>query len=130
MDAFRAGNPDHVDPFLFGIQARLKKPADMDAVRDEILATVNSFRETKVPAGKLEAVKRHLRYQFALSLNSSEAIAGVTARFVALRRTPETINRIYELYGRVTPDDIRNVARKYLVDQGRTIVTLTSGGAQ
>jgi zinc protease len=130
VDAFGAGNPDHVDPYLFRIQARLKKPADMDAVRDDILATVKSFRETKVPVEKLEAVKRHLRYQFALSLNSSEAIAGVTARFVALRRTPETINRIYELYARVTPDDIRNVARKYLVDQGRTMVTLTSGGAQ
>jgi zinc protease len=130
VDAFGAGNPDHVDPYLFRIQARLKKPADMDAVRDEILATVKLFRETKVPVEKLEAVKRHLRYQFALSLNSSEAIAGVTARFVALRRTPETINRVYELYGRVTPDDIRSAARKYLVEQGRTIVTLTSGGAQ
>jgi zinc protease len=130
VDAFGAGNPDHIDPFLFRIQARLKKPADMDAVQDDILATVKSFRETKVPVEKLEAVKRHLRYRFALSLNSSEAIAGVTARFVALRRTPETINRVYELYARVTPDDIRNVARKYLVDQGRTMVTLTSGGAQ
>lgn len=130
VDAFGAGNPDHADPYLFNIQARLKKPSDMDAVRQEILATVNSFRETKVAVEKLEAVKRHLRYQFALSLNSSEAIAAVTARYVALRRTPETINRIYDLYARVTPDDIRNVARKYLVDQGRTIVTLTSGGAK
>jgi zinc protease len=130
VDAFGAGNPDHADPYLFNIQARLKKPADMDAVRQEILATVGLFRETKVAVEKLEAVKRHLRYQFALSLNSSEAIAAVTARYVSLRRTPETINRIYELYARVTPDDIRNVARKYLVDQGRTIVTLTSGGAQ
>jgi len=130
VDSFGAGNPDHVDPFLFRIQARLKKPADMDSVRDDILATVAALRENKVAAEKLEAVKRHLRYQFALSLNSSEAIAGVTARFVALRRTPETINRLYDLYARVTPDDIRNVARKYLVDQGRTIVTLTSGGAK
>lgn len=130
VDSFGAGNPDHVDPFLFRIQARLKKPADMDSVRDDILATVAALRENRVAAEKLEAVKRHLRYQFALSLNSSEAIAGVTARFVALRRTPETINRLYDLYARVTPDDIRNVARKYLVDQGRTIVTLTSGGAK
>jgi zinc protease len=130
VDGLGAGNPDSVDPFLFRIQARLKKPAEMDAVRQEILTTVNSFRETKVPADKLEAVKRHLRYRFALSLNSSEAIAGITAYYVSLRRTPETINRIYDLYARVTPDDIRNVARKYLVDQGRTIVTLTSGGAK
>jgi zinc protease len=75
-------------------------------------------------------VKRHLRYRFALSLNSSEAVAAVAARYCSLRRTPETINRLYDLYARVTPDDIRNAARKYLVDQGRTIVTLTSGGAK
>jgi zinc protease len=130
VDAFGAGNPDHVDPYLFRIEARLKNPAEMDAVRDEILATVNAFRENKVAAEKLEAVKRHLRYRFALSLNSSEAVAAVAARYCSLRRTPETINRLYDLYARVTPDDIRNAARKYLVDQGRTIVTLTSGGAK
>jgi zinc protease len=52
------------------------------------------------------------------------------ARFVALRRTPETINRLYEVYDRVTPEDIQRVARKYFVEDGRTIVTLTGGKAQ
>ena len=81
-------------------------------------------------AARLEAVKRHLRYQFALGLDNSEAIAGVLAQYVALRRTPETINRIYDLYGRVTPEDVRAAARKYLVDSGRTTVTLTGGKAK
>jgi predicted Zn-dependent peptidase len=43
-----------------------------------------------------------------------------------LRRTPETINRYYDAYARLAPADIETVARKYLIDKNRTVVTLTS----
>ncbi|MGD0200110.1 MAG: pitrilysin family protein [Bryobacteraceae bacterium] len=130
VDELEADNPDRVDPCLFTVFARVKKPAEMDAVRDDILAAVNSFREKPVDAARLEAVKRHLRYAFALSMNNSEAVAGSVARFVALRRTPETINRLYEVYDSITPQDIQAVAQKYFSDSSRTIVTLTGGKAQ
>jgi zinc protease len=83
-----------------------------------------------VPASRLDAVKRRLRYEFALGMNNSEAIAGTVAQYVALRRTPDTINRLYEVYDSITPEDIQAVARKYLVDDARTIVTLTGGKAK
>jgi zinc protease len=124
VDMFRAENPDHVDPCLFMVFARVKKEADVDAVRDAILGTAAGFRDQLVDAARLDAVKRHLRYQFALELDNNEAIAGTVAQYVALRRTPETINRLYEVYDSITPEDIRAVARKYLVDDERTIVTL------
>jgi predicted Zn-dependent peptidase len=44
---------------------------------------------------------------------------------VALKRTPETIDKLYALYGKLTPEDLRAAARKYLVESSRTIVTLT-----
>jgi zinc protease len=110
--------------------ARIKKPQEMRSVEDDILATCASFKDTLVPEEKLTDVKRHLRYSFALRLDNSEAIAGTVARFVALRRTPETINRLYQLYEQITPEDIRNAARKYFIENGRTIVTLTGGKAQ
>ena len=53
------------------------------------------------------------------------AIAGTVARYVALRRSPETINRLYDLYDQVTPEDVRDVARKYFAESSRTTVTLT-----
>jgi predicted Zn-dependent peptidase len=43
-----------------------------------------------------------------------------------LRRTPETIDRYYQTYAKLTPQDIQNAAKKYLVDKNRTVVTLTS----
>jgi len=125
VDAFGVQNGDHVDPYLFGISARLRKVADIDAVNQAVLATVKQFSETAVDADKLERVKENLRYRFALDLNNSEAIAGTVARFVALKRTPETINRVYDLYASLTPADIQRVAKQYLTERNRTTITLT-----
>lgn len=130
VDTLEAENPDRVDPYLFTVWARVKKESDLAAVRDEILSTLERFREAPVDAARLERVKRHLRYRFALSLRDSEAVAATVARFVALRRTPETINRLYELYEKITPAEVQAAARKYFTEQGRTIVTLSGGKAQ
>jgi zinc protease len=130
VDALQAGIPDHMDPYLFTAFARVKKGADMEAVQTAILATMAGFRGELVPETRLDAAKRRLRYQFALRLDNSEAVAATVARYVALRRTPETIDRIYAVYDSLTPENIREAARKYLVDDGRTIVTLAGGKAQ
>jgi len=129
-DTLGADTPDRVDPYLFTVLARVKKQDDVEAVREQILSTLNGFKDTLVSARRLDDVKRHLRYQFALRMDNSETIAATLARFVALRRTPETINRIYDLYSQITPEDVRAVARKYFVESGRTIVTLSGGASK
>ncbi|MDQ6699491.1 MAG: hypothetical protein M3Z36_04830, partial [Acidobacteriota bacterium] len=91
----------------------------------DILATVKRFAATPVDPERLDRVKNHLRYSFGLQLDNSEAIASTVAHYVALRRTPETINRVYDLYARLTPADVQRVAQKYLSEKNRTIVTLT-----
>lgn len=130
VDLLYASNPDRMDPYLFTIMARIKNPKDVDYVKNEILGTLASLKDNLVPVERLEALKKHLRYSFALRLDNSEAIAATLARYVALTRTPETINRKYELYTKITPEDIRAAARKYFVDNARTIVTLASAPAQ
>ena len=74
-------------------------------------------------------VKKDIRYSFSLRLDNSQAIAATAARYVALRGTPETINRIYDIYAQLTPEDIQQMARKYLTENNRTIVTLTGAAA-
>jgi Predicted Zn-dependent peptidases len=110
--------------------ARVKKESDLDTIQQQILATCERFKEKPVDADRLEAVKKHLRYSFALQMNNSEAIASTLARYIALRRTPETLNRLYDLYAKATPADIQKIAGKYLVEKGRTIVTLKGGNAK
>ena len=130
VDVLEGDNSDHVDPYLFVVWARVKKEQDMDSVRDDVLATLAGFRKSPVSSERLEQVKSHLRYRFALSMDNSESIASMLARYVALRRTPETINRVFDLYAQVTPEDVQRVANKYFAESGRTIVTLKGGKAQ
>lgn len=135
VDSMGAGPPNNLDPELFGVVARVKKQQDLESVEKQIVETAQGFATRPVDSKKLEALKEHLRYEFALGLDNSEAIAGVVAQFVALRRTPETINRYYELYAKLTPEDIQKAAAKYLIPNNRTVVTLTSkapaaGGAR
>ena len=115
VDALRGLNEDSRDPSLFEVFARIKKEGDMKDVEEQILNTFGSFKDTLVPADKLNAVKKHLRYELALSLNNSDAIANTLAHYIALRRTPEALNRIYDLYEQITPEDVRDVARKFEV---------------
>ena len=128
VDALRPSPPTHIDPELFTVLARVKSPTDMDAVERQIITTAQDFAAKPVDAQKLEALKEHLRYEFALGLDNSEAIAQTVAEYVALRRTPETANRYYEMYAKLTPQDIQRVAQKYLVEHNRTTVTLTTTG--
>ncbi|MFN7995013.1 MAG: pitrilysin family protein [Bryobacteraceae bacterium] len=132
-DRLMAGSEDHVDPGLFSVEARVKKPEDVDYVRDQILDTVKKLADTPVSAGQLDAVKKRIRYSFALRQDNSQSIAMTAARYVALRRTPETINKLFGFYAQLTPEDIQQAARKYLKENNRTIVTLngtSQGGAR
>ena len=98
---------------------------------DEILAAIRGFQEKPVDAARLDAARKRLRYSVATQMQSSDAIASILARYVALRRTPETINRLHEQYARLTPEDVKQAAAKYLVEASRTIVTLApAGGAR
>ncbi len=128
-DILDASAPMNVDPALFEVMARVKKEADMDYVRDQVLATIRAFQEKPVDAARLDAVRKHLRYSAALRMDSSDVIASTLARFVALERTPETMNRLYKQYAELTPEDVQKAAAKYLVEDGRTIVTLAGPGA-
>ena len=115
---------DHLDPFPFSVVARVKDAGDVDAVQRAILATFEELKEKPIPPERLEAIKSHLRYDFALGMNSTESIADTLAHYLGLRRTPETINKRYALYASVTAEDISKTAEKYFVESGRTITKL------
>ncbi len=114
-----------MDPELFIVSARIKNEKDIDYVRQEILNTFELYASELVPKDKLDSTRSRLRYGFALSLDSSQAIAAALAQYVALQRTPETIDRLYTLYDSITPEDIRAIAGRYFVEKNNTVVTLS-----
>jgi zinc protease len=125
VDSLDASSPYRVDPDLFSIRARVKRPEDLPYVRDQILGTVKRFQNELVPQSQLEAVKNRDRYSFVMGLDNSENVADAAAVYVTLQRTPATIDRLYGQAALLKPEDLREMARKYLVEKQRTIVTLT-----
>ena len=124
VDTIFADFEDHRDPYLLTVVARVKDPKDVDYTQAEIIKAFESYKTTVVPADKLNAVKSNLKYGFALSLDNSEAIAANLAPYISLKRTPETLNKLYDLYAAITPEDIQKMARKYFVESKRTTVVL------
>ena len=119
--------PDSKDPGLLTVGALLKDPADVWYIRDEIQKELARLQTELVSEKRLREIKSNLKYGFANGMDNSESIASALANFVQRFRDPETINRIYRLYDQVTPAAVREIARKYFVDQGMIVVSLSHG---
>ena len=126
VDSLGVDFGNHPDPELFAVYARIKNVKDVDDVRQQVLATFARFTTETVNQTTLDATRSRMRYSFALRMNSSPAIAASLAPYILLRRTPDTINRVFQLYQQITPQDVRAVAARYFVDRSRTIVTLAT----
>ena len=120
------GAEDHVDPELFTVFAQIKNPADSDYVRDEIVRTFERYGSELIAQTQLDQTRSRLRYGFAMNLNSNDAIAGTLAQYISLRRSPDTIDKLFALYDSITPADIRAAAQKYFVKSNQTIITLAT----
>ncbi len=128
MDILAPDFSDQADPEMFVLFARVKDPANVNAVRDLILETFRKYTTEPVEQSKLDATRSRLRYGFAMAMNSNDAIARSIAPYISLRRTPETLNKLFETYQEITPADIRDAAKKYFRDESRTVVTLATKG--
>ena len=126
LDSLSYTFEDRADPELFLVTAKIKDVRDTDYVRQQILETYKRFATEPIPQAKLDSTRSRLRYEFALAMNSSEAIASSLASYIGLRRTPLTIDKLFALFDTITPQDIRDMAVKYFVDNHRSIVTLNT----
>ncbi len=121
-----ASAENNIDPELFNAYAQVRDVKDLNYVRDEIIKTYKRFSTEAVPQKQLDEMRSRMRYGFAMAMNSNDAIAGTLAQFVALRRSPDTIDKVFALYDSVTADDIRRMAAKYFTDNSQTVVTLAT----
>lgn len=118
--------PGRVDPTLATIGARVKKAEDALYVRDLILQTVAQLRSTPVADKALADAKSAQKYSLIRSLDNTEQIAGTLASYVHYNRSYGTLNQYYRLVDSLTPADLQAAARKYLIDEGMIVTTLSN----
>jgi zinc protease len=116
---------DTRDPYLISISASLINKEDMQYVKDEIVKAIEEVKDSGVDDKLLQETKSHIKYGFAMSIDSPDVIANSLAHYIYLTGDPESLNRTYALYDKVTEEDIIKVAKKYYVDTGLTIATIS-----
>lgn len=129
-ELIRAEAPGHRDPTLFTVMARLTAPEHFDSVRDEIYRTLNEAVTNPLPAERLNDIKSHMRYAFAMQLDSADAVARTLGEYLQLTGDESAVNHLYETYDAVTAREIQTVAHKYFVPENRTVITLRSDTAR
>ena len=128
VDFVSGSYSDHRDPYLFMIFTRVKSEDLVPKVLDAIEEAIGKAQTELVDADKLERIKSHLRYQFALGLDTPGSIAFMLTSYLTLSEDTNTVNNVYEQYAKVSPEDIREVARSVFKETNRTRVLLAHGG--
>jgi zinc protease len=112
------------DPGLNTIFARVKNEDDVDYVRQEIANTIKKFQMELMNKKELDDLKSNLKYGFLMGLSSTARIAGSLPRFIAISGDIECIDQYYETLDTITPEDIREAAKKFLTDNNKTDILL------
>ena len=123
-----SGSADpHVDPNLFTILARIKKPGDVGYVQSAVSDEIARIAREGVDDRTLAEVLSHVKYGFAGQFSTADRTATTAASFIALTGTLSSINDYFALYDKVTSADVKRVAQLYFTANNRTVVTLKAG---
>jgi zinc protease len=123
---FLQGGPNlNRDPSLFLVLTRAKSDDLVPKVKETIDRYVKQLQAEPVDAKRLDRIKSHLRYGFALGLDTPGDVAEQAAEAIALTGDVDAINQRFAQYQKVTPADIERVARDIFRTQNETVVTLS-----
>ncbi len=112
------------DPELWSIVTTIKDEADVDPVLARIDETVARYRDELPDQTRVDAAKSHMRYKNLLGLDTASAVADEVASFVGVAGDLDRVETLYRNLQQVTPEDVREAARRWLVNQRRTVVVL------
>jgi zinc protease len=113
------------DPNLFSASASLINASDMPYVKSMILKAIEAVKTGQIDTVALQATKERIRYSFAMSMDSPDAIANAVSMYTWVTGDPASLNRSYEMFDKVTVNDLMRVANKYLRAEVLTIATIS-----
>ena len=116
--------PGVVYPNLLMFSASVKAPHSTDQVINAFDTVINRFRTTGATAEQLQVAKRSIGMSYLGHLQSSQALAlDFATSELAFGSWRASVNW-YDEMSRVTLDDIKRVAARYLVPEARTVATI------
>jgi zinc protease len=115
---------DHRDPYLFEILVRATAVEHLPVIEAAITDAAATLAQRAVEEERLEAVKAHLRYAFALELDSPMPVATNIAHYLALTGSASTVHEVFARYTEVTPENLKRLAAALFREEGSTVIHL------
>jgi zinc protease len=125
VDFIQGGASSNRDPNLFVVFARVKSDDLVPKVKEAVDRYMKEIAGKPVDPQRLERVKSHQRYAFALGLDTPGDVAAQVAEIIALTGDVNDINRRFAQFEKVTPADVQRLARQIFQTQNETYVTLS-----
>ena len=120
---FELGNEfDYNGPMLLVSRTTYKPGHTGQEILKEGDAIVRDVQEHGVTKKELSDAKVRFRSNFYDQLESTFGKANLLASFALFRDDPSRINKILDIYGAVTLEQVQSAARKYLVPENRTAI--------
>ena len=119
------GARDSKDPNLVTIKVSMVEKDDMSYVMGAIEEAIANVKTGDVDEELLQRTKSNLKYGFAMRMDTPDAIARSLSHYIQLTGDPESVNRLYAQYDKVSLEDIRMVANRYFKPEHLTIATIS-----
>lgn len=112
------------DPGLASITTMVMNPREVGVVEQRILQTVEQFKTELVDEQVLADTKSNMRYGFLMGLETAQQMAFSMIGYVIRTGGIEAVEDYYRTLDAVTTEDVRAAAQQWLIDSGKTTVTM------
>ena len=124
VETLSGSNDAHVDPNLFNVLARIKKPDDLAYVEKAIHDEMARIAREGVDEKTLARCCRTSNTRSRVSCRPRTRPRTRRRTFLALTGDIDSMNAYFALYDKVTSADVKRVAAAIFTPANRTVVTM------
>jgi zinc protease len=114
---------EHKGPSTFNVTVLVRPGKDLKEVEKVVDAELERAKSEAIPDWELQKVHMMERHQTAEQLQSTLYRAYIIGEMASIYGDPNLINTRFDKIASVGKDDIQRVAKTYLTDDNRTVVT-------
>ena len=118
-----AGPDERRGPALFWFSITARPGTDLAALEKLVYQDIERLQNEEIADWELSKVQMQLRRARAQQRYSTRARANAFGHYTVYYNDPQLINAVQQKYDQVSKKDLQRVARAYLKDTRRTIVT-------
>jgi zinc protease len=112
------------DPGLVDVTTMVINPDEVDVIEGEIQGAIDRFKNELVDEKVFNDTKSNMKYGFLMGLETAQNTAFALLPYVINTGGIEAVEEYYRTLDAVTREDVREAARTYLVEEGKTVVLM------